>query len=76
MTKHARLRSDPAICGGKVCVKGTRVTVACLLAALAAGMGVDEVADEFDVHREDVLAALRYAADHVQEKIIPLDHAA
>jgi uncharacterized protein (DUF433 family) len=76
MSRHDRLYSDPGVCGGKVCVKGTRVTVAVLLSCLATGMTVEEVADEYDVQKEDVLAALRYAADHVQEKIVPLDRAA
>jgi uncharacterized protein (DUF433 family) len=73
---HDRLSSDPKVCGGKVCVKGTRVFISVILASLASGMSVDEVADDYDVGREDVLAALLYAAEHVQEKIVPLDRAA
>ena len=38
---------DPAICGGEPVVKGTRVTVRTILASLAEGMSVEEIARDF-----------------------------
>lgn len=76
MSTHDRLSSNPQVCGGKACIKGTRVTVSVILATLAAGTTVDDVAEEYDLSREDVLAALLYAAEHVKEGLVPLNRAA
>ncbi|MBI4864853.1 MAG: DUF433 domain-containing protein [Candidatus Riflebacteria bacterium] len=46
--RHERLSSDPAICGGKVCIKGTRISVAHVLGCLASGMSVEEILDEYE----------------------------
>ena len=45
--------------------KGTRVPVDLVVGKLAGGMTVEQVAEEYDLAREDVLAALRYAAEAV-----------
>lgn len=57
------MRSHPRSCG---CDVGIDV--------LDRGRGPAAIA--IWIEREDVLAALQYAADHVQEKIIPVDRAA
>lgn len=58
-----RITIDPAVCHGKPCIRGLRYPVENLLELLAGGMTVDEiVADYEDLEREDVLAALAYAA--------------
>jgi uncharacterized protein (DUF433 family) len=51
-----------SIASGKPVIRGTRVPVALLLGKLAGGMDVDQVDREYEVRREDVLAALSYAA--------------
>ncbi len=66
MTEIApRIEVDEAIRFGKPVIKGSRVPVDLVLGKVAGGMPVDEVAAEYGIDREDVLAALRYAADAV-----------
>lgn len=57
-----RIVVDPNILVGKPVIKGTRVPVEIVIGQLAAGLPVDEVADVYGITREDVLAALAYAA--------------
>lgn len=47
---------------GKPCIAGTRVDVATVVANLAAGESLDTVQDDYQLTRDQVLAALRYAA--------------
>jgi uncharacterized protein (DUF433 family) len=62
-TLLSRITIDPAICHGKPCVRGLRYPVEVLLELLSSGMTIDEVlADHEDLEREDLLAALAYAA--------------
>ena len=64
MTEIAhRITVDPTIKGGKPVIKGTRVPVEVILGHLAAGDSVETVASEYGITREDVLAALAYAAE-------------
>lgn len=56
---------DRGVRFGKPVIKGTRVDVATLLGVLAAGDSVDEVAEAYQLTREQVLAALAYAAEIV-----------
>jgi uncharacterized protein (DUF433 family) len=57
-----RIVIDESVAFGKPVIRGTRVPVALLVGKLAGGMDVDHVAREYEVQREDVLAALSYAA--------------
>ncbi len=65
-----RISADPAICHGAPVVKGSRVPVSTVLGQLAAGLTPDAVAQEYGIDREDVLAALAYAAQTVGEEEI------
>jgi uncharacterized protein (DUF433 family) len=59
----SRITIDPAVCHGKPCVRGLRYPVELLLDLLSSGMTHDEIlADYEDLEREDLLAALAYAA--------------
>lgn len=74
-----RVSLDPDVCGGKPCIKGTRIWVSLVLDLLAAGMTEVEVRAEYpDLAREDVLAAIAYGAEASRERIIrvPADPAA
>ena len=54
---------DPAVMGGKPCIRGMRVTVGMILDELGAGTTVDELLDSFPyVRREDVADAMRFGA--------------
>jgi uncharacterized protein (DUF433 family) len=61
---------DPEIRFGKPCIAGTRVDVATVVSALAAGDSIETVSGEYGLTREQVLAALRYAG-HVAEHLPP-----
>jgi len=54
---------------GLPCIRVTRVTVSAVLGQLAAGAGIDELLADYPyLEREDVLAALEYAAAAAQER--------
>ena len=58
-----RITVNPAIRGGKPCIKGTRITVYDVLEYLAGGMSEDQILSDFpDLAREDIRAALGFAA--------------
>jgi len=57
-----RIVINPKIRHGKPVIKGTRVSVDVILGSLAGGMSVDEVTEEYGITRDDVLAAIEYAA--------------
>ena len=60
---HPRIAIDPAICGGRPTIAGTRMRVTDLLEALASGASEEEILRDFPyIVAEDVRAALRYAA--------------
>ena len=68
-----RITIDPSICHGKPCVRGLRYPVETLLELLSSGMSTDEIlADYPDLERDDILAALEFAARLSQVKRI--DH--
>lgn len=63
MTEIApRIVVDEKIRFGRPVIQGTRVPVDMVVGKLAGGMTVEEVAEEYGVTRDDVLAALAYAA--------------
>lgn len=67
--EHPRISRDPAIMVGKPCIKGTRITVEHVLRALSQGVTVDGVLEEYPhLTREDVLAAVAYAADYMRHE--------
>ena len=58
-----RITVDPMFCHDKPCIRGLRYPVENVLEWLASGMTTDEIlADYEDLEREDILAALSYAA--------------
>lgn len=68
-----RVTVDPAQMGGLPCIRGLRVTVSMVLGQLAAGRTVDELLDDYPyLQREDVTAALEYAAAIVNQREVPI----
>ena len=53
---------DAKIRFGRPCIAGTRIDVATVLGGLASGSSADELASEYQLTREQLSAALRYAA--------------
>jgi uncharacterized protein (DUF433 family) len=68
-----RIAINPEVCGGKPCVRGTRIWVSLILDFLADGMTEAELLAEYPqlVH-DDVLAAIAYGAEAARERIIPV----
>jgi uncharacterized protein (DUF433 family) len=65
----SRITIDPNICHGKPCIRGLRYPVEWLLELLSSGMSPDEVlADYPDLERDDLRAALAFAAKVTQTK--------
>jgi uncharacterized protein (DUF433 family) len=70
---YERIVSDPTICGGEACVKGTRVPVHIILSHLAAGDDYDTVLANFPrLSVEDIRACLEYASYLATEKDLVL----
>jgi uncharacterized protein (DUF433 family) len=67
-----RISIDPGICGGKPCIKGTRIWVSLILDFLAEGMSEPELLTEYpQLAHEDVLAAIAYGAEAARVSPIP-----
>lgn len=63
-----RITHDPAVMGGKPCIRGMRVTVGTIVGLFGAGRSMEEVLAAYPyLQREDVLAALSYAAWRTEE---------
>ena len=73
MTPPLRIARDPAIMGGKPCIRGLRVTVGTVVGLLAAGRTSDEVLAAYPyLEQQDIRDALAYAAWRSEEQEIPL----
>ena len=68
-----RISIDPQVCGGKPCIKGTRIWVSLILDLLASGMVEAELRAEYPgLAHDDILAALAYGAEAARERMIPI----
>ncbi|HWX86501.1 MAG TPA: DUF433 domain-containing protein [Xanthobacteraceae bacterium] len=73
MNDFARITQNPAVMGGKPCIRGLRVTVGMIVGQIGAGRSIDQLLADYPyLQREDVLEALRYAAWRAQEREIDL----
>jgi uncharacterized protein (DUF433 family) len=69
MDWHARIICDPGILAGKPVVKGTRLSVELILGWLAQGWTHEMVLESYpQLQREDILAALAFAAEKIREE--------
>ena len=68
-----RITHDPAVMGGRPCIRGMRVTVGTVLGLLASGHAVDGILAAYPyLEKDDVQAALSYAAWRAEEVELPL----
>jgi uncharacterized protein (DUF433 family) len=59
--------------GGEPCIRGLRILVATVVEMVAHGLGEKEILSDFpDLEREDIREPLRYAAEAVRERALPL----
>jgi len=61
---------DPKVRFGKPVIKGTRVPVDLIVGKIAGGMAIEKVCKEYDLRKDEVLAALRYAAQLVKKETL------
>ena len=68
-----RITRDPAVMGGKPCIRGLRVTVGTIVGLLASGQSTGEILKAYPyLEEEDIREALAYAAWRVEESEIPV----
>lgn len=73
MDEFSRITQDPAVMGGKPCIRGMRVTVGMIVGQVGAGRSIDELLAEYPyLEREDILQAIRYAARLAQGREVAL----
>jgi uncharacterized protein (DUF433 family) len=73
MSNFLRITQNPAVMGGKPCIRGLRVTVGMIVGQIGAGRTVDELLSDYPyLEREDILESLRYAAWRAQEREVEL----
>ena len=73
MNNFPRITQNPAVMGGKPCIRGQRVTVGAIVGQIGAGRTVEQVLADYPyLERDDVLEALRYAAWRSQEREVEL----
>lgn len=69
--KNERIEINPAIMQGKPVIRDTRVTVEQIVRECARGLSPEDVVDQYPrLVREDVLAALSFAADYLNGETI------
>ena len=68
-----RITLDPAVMGGKACIRGTRVTAGMVVGLLAEGRSPAEILQAYPyLEREDIEQSLAYAAWRLEEHEAPL----
>ena len=73
MTDFPRITLNPAVMGGKPCIRGMRVTVGMIVGMIAAGHSQEELLRAYPyLERDDFKDALRYAAWRAEEREVEL----
>ena len=66
-----RITIDDAQCGGRPCIRGMRIRVSDILGLLGAGANFDEILEDYPyLEREDILAAIEYAAGQSDHPVL------
>jgi uncharacterized protein (DUF433 family) len=76
MSDFSRITQDPAMMGGKPCIRGQRVTVGMIVGQIGAGRSIEALLADYPyLERDDVFEALRYAAWRAEEREVDLPRA-
>jgi uncharacterized protein (DUF433 family) len=68
---NKRIVSNPEVCGGEPCIKGTRIPVHVILSHIAAGDDYSLILEQFPrIQQEDIVACLEYASYLATEKSV------
>jgi len=71
--KFQRITVNPKQMDGLPCIRGLRIPVATVVGMVADGMAEDEILKAYpDLEHEDIREALRFAAEAVRERELPL----
>jgi uncharacterized protein (DUF433 family) len=71
--RYERITINPQQMGSVPCIRGLRIPVATVVGMVADGMGDEEILAALpDLEPADIREALRYAADAVRERALPL----
>ncbi|KAA0245369.1 DUF433 domain-containing protein [Candidatus Brocadia sp. AMX2] len=66
-----RITSDPQVCGGEPCIKGTRIPIRIILSHIAAGKDCATIVKQLPrIQKKDIIACLEYAAYLATEKSV------
>ena len=73
MAAFDRITQNPALMGGKACIRGMRVTVGMIVGQIGAGLTIEQLLADYPyLEREDIMQALRYAAWLAKEReVVP-----
>ena len=73
MDAFDRITQNPALMGGKACIRGMRVTVGMIVGQIGAGLTIEQLLADYPyLEREDIMQALRYAAWLAKEReVVP-----
>ena len=73
MSQMDRITRNPAVMGGKACIRGMRVTVSMIVGQIGAGHSIEGLLASYPyLEREDILQALRYAAWVAEDREVVL----
>ena len=76
MNWRDRIATNPQICHGRVCIRGTRIMVSVILDNLASGLCQEEILRSYpSLTRQDIDAAIGYAAELARENIVAIPSA-
>ena len=76
MDRLERITQNPAVMGGRPCIRGMRVTVGMIVGQIAAGQSTDEVLADYPyLERDDITQALQYAAWRAEEREVMIGSA-
>ena len=66
----SRVTLDPNVCGGRACIRGTRIPVDIILDGLAEGLTPEQLIDHYpQLTRDDIRAAAAYGAELSRETV-------
>jgi len=69
---RGRISIDPRVCHGEACIRGSRIMVSLIVDFLANGDTENEILEAYpSLSREDIRAAMHYAAELTRERVIP-----
>jgi len=65
-----RITFDPALMGGRACIRGMRMTVSMIINLVANGMSTEDIIREYpELEAEDIRQAMQYASALANEEI-------